>query len=422
MIMKVYIKTFGCFSNKAESETIARLLEAAGFKLARSLEEANAVVVNTCTVRGETELRVLKFLATLSGKRVVVTGCMAAVQPALISKHAPNFSIVSPHNLPSIPLALRGESRSVILRPHEALPEPAPFRSGVKYTIAISRGCLGSCSYCIVRLARGHLRSLPPERIMSFSSNAVKGGAWEVHLTAQDTGVYGRDISTDLPALLNGVANIEGDFRVRIGMFNPSSVCNLLERLIKSYQSEKIYKFVHIPVQSGSDKVLGEMKRGYTAESFKKIVDAFRLAFPNTVLVTDVIVGYPGENDQDFEETCSLIRATRPDKTHIARFSPRPHTPASSLKQVAEPVKKRRSEVLTRLTREIQMANNSRWIGRVVDATVVDIYRRGGMIARTDEYKTIAISKCERSMLGKRFSIRVDSCTPFYLKGTITRH
>ena len=242
----------------------------------------------------------------------------------------------------------------------------------------------------------------------------------EVRLSAQDTGVYGRDIGTDLPALLNGVADIPGEFRVRVGMFNPSSVYNLLERLMKSYQSEKIYKFVHIPVQSGSNKVLGEMNRGYTADSFKKIVGAFRLAFPNTVLITDVIVGYPGESDQDFEETCNLLKATRPDKTHIARFSPRPHTPASSLKQVAEPVKKRRSEALTRLTREIQMANNSQWIGRVVDATVVDIYLRGGMIARTDEYKTIAISECERSMLGKRFSIRVDSCTPFYLKGTIT--
>ncbi|MBM5804723.1 MAG: tRNA (N(6)-L-threonylcarbamoyladenosine(37)-C(2))-methylthiotransferase [Candidatus Verstraetearchaeota archaeon] len=419
--MKVYIKTFGCFSNKAESETVAKLLEATGFKLARSLDDAGAVVVNTCTVRGETELRVLKFLTALSGRRVVVTGCMAAVQPTLISKHAPNFSIVSPHNLPSIPLALQSESRSVILRPHEALPEPAPFRSGVKYTIAISRGCLGSCSYCIVRLARGHLRSLPHERVIPFISNAVKGGAWEIRLTAQDTGVYGRDTGTDLPALLNGVTAIDGDFRVRVGMFNPSSVCNLIERLIRSYQSDKIYKFVHIPVQSGSNKVLCEMKRGYDAKSFKKIVNAFRSAFPNLVLFTDVIVGYPDETDQDFEETCNLIRATRPDKTHIARFSPRPHTPASSLKQVAESVKKCRSEVLTRLTRGVQTANNSRWVGWVVDATVVDIYRRGGMIARTDEYKTIAISKCERSMLGKRFSIRVHSCTPFYLKGTITR-
>jgi threonylcarbamoyladenosine tRNA methylthiotransferase CDKAL1 len=421
MIMRVYIKTFGCSSNKAESETLAKLLEATGLNTARSLNEADAIIVNTCTVRGETDLRVLKFLDTLSGKRVVVTGCMAAVQPALISKHAPTFSIVSPHSLPSIPFALRSESRSVILRPNEALPEPAPFRSGVKYTIAISRGCLGSCSYCIVRLARGQLRSTSPERIMSLISNAVKGGVWEVRLTAQDTGVYGNDIGTDLPTLLNDVASIEGDFRVRIGMFNPSSVFRLLEPLIESYRSEKIYKFIHLPVQSGSDRVLMKMNRGYTAESFKRIVGAFRSTFPNFVLFTDVIVGYPGEANEDFEETCNLIRDIRPDKTHIARFSPRPHTPASSLKQVPETVKKRRSEILTRFTSEIQIANNTQWVGRVVDATVVDIYQRGGMIARTDEYKTIAIHRCERSMLGKRFSIQVNSCTPFYLKGIITR-
>jgi threonylcarbamoyladenosine tRNA methylthiotransferase CDKAL1 len=421
MVMKVYIKTFGCLSNKAESETIAKLLEAAGSEVVPWLDKADAVVVNTCTVRGETELKVLKFLATLSGKSVVVTGCMAAVQPALISKHAPNFSIVSPHSLQSIPLVLRGESRSVTLHPHEALLEPAPFKNGVKYTIAISRGCLGSCSYCIVRLARGCLRSLPPERILSFISSAVRGGAWEVRLTAQDTGIYGNDIGTDLPTLLNGVASIEGSFRVRIGMFNPSSVYSLLGSLIVSYRSEKIYKFAHLPVQSGSDRVLMEMNRGYTAESFKRIVGDLRSTFQNFVLFTDVIVGYPGETNEDFEETCNLIRNIRPDKTHIARFSPRPHTPASSLKQVPEPVKKRRSEILTFLTKEIQIANNAQWVGKVVDATVVDIYRRGGMIARTDEYKTIAIQRCERSMLGKRFSIQVNSCTPFYLKGMITR-
>jgi threonylcarbamoyladenosine tRNA methylthiotransferase CDKAL1 len=420
--MLVYVKTFGCSSNRAETAAIKELIMAAGFRLTLSPRDSDAVIVNTCTVRSETERKVLKYLSALAGKKVVVTGCMAAAQPALIADHAPNFSIVTPHNLPSIPHALRMSSRTVTLNPSNSMPEPAPYVMGAKYTIAISRGCLGNCSYCIVKLARGKLVSLPEDRILSYVSHAVKSGAWEIQISAQDTGVYGNDLGTNLPNLLGKITHVGGSFRVRLGMFNPSSVQPYIERLVASFESSKIYKFVHIPVQSGSDRTLESMERCYTVSLFKEIVASFRFKYPKITFFTDIIVGYPGETDEDFEKTCEMIKSVRPDKTHIARFSPRPHTTASFLKQTPEVIKKRRSEALALLVSKIQLEKNVEYVGKTFEATIVDRYLHGGMIARTDEYKTVAISGCKPSMLGRRVLVKVLSCTPFYVKGEIIHH
>ena len=420
--MKVYIKTFGCSSNIADSAALSILLKRAGMDLTHEIGEADAVIVNTCTVRKETELKVIKFIKSLSSDKVVVTGCMAEVQPALISMQIPNASVISLNNLLSIPTSLLKNGRSVFLTPSEKEIEPAPFKNGVKYTVAISKGCLGECSYCIVRLARGMLRSLPPRRVEELVLNAVKSGAKEIRISAQDTGAYGRDISTDLPALLEKIAEIDGNFKVRVGMFNPSSVQDILDRLLDSFESEKIYKFAHIPVQSGSNQILGEMNRRYTVESFKKSLKSFRSFFPNLTLFTDVIVGFPGESDEDFLETVNLIKEIRPDKTHNARFSPRPHTRAASLAQVPENLKKSRSEYLSGIANGIQTEINRKWVGKVVEATILDRYYKGGMIARMSNYKTVAISGCDPSLLGQDVSLVIESCTPYYLKGAIIHH
>ena len=418
--MRVYIKTFGCASNKADSGLIRRILIREGFKLVFSSDEADAVVVNTCTVRKETDLKVMSFLSKIRDKKVVVTGCMAAAQPALISEHYPMFSIVSTDCPSMIPTALRKEGRSIFLLKDSSTMEPVPYRQGVKSTIVVSRGCLGECSYCIVRVAKGRLRSISPEVIKKNVIKAVKSGAYEIRLTAQDIGVYGKDIDTDLPSLLGSLVAVGGSFRLRVGMFKPSSVVDFLNTLVEVYKSEKIYKFIHVPVQSGSNTVLERMKRGYDVNTFKRVVEEFRKNFPNITIFTDVIVGFPGESDFEFNETCMLLREIKPDKTHVARYSPRPHTPAASMPQVPESIKKRRSEMLHQIVREIQMEKNKTMIGKTLEATVVDLYLKGGVIARTDEYKTVAISGCDPAMIGQRVKLFVEGATPFYLIGRIT--
>jgi MiaB-like tRNA modifying enzyme len=419
--MRVFLKTFGCSSNRAETAALEGLLKGAGFEISHTLAPAEAVVVNTCTVRRDTELRVIKYITSLQGKKVIVTGCMAEVQPSAIDSAFPEASIISPHNLPAVAGALARDGRTVAMGHAPEPPDPAPFSKGVRHLVTISRGCLGSCAYCIVRLARGSIASVPSHKVVRSVSAAVGLGAREIFLSAQDCGVYGSDTGSDLPALLDEVSKVEGDFRVRVGMFGPSSVMPFLGRLADSYCSEKIYKFAHIPVQSGSDRLLGLMRRPYTADGFLRVVSSLRASQPGLTLYTDVIVGFPGETEDDFSETCQLIADAKPGKTHIARFSPRPHTPAYAMKQVPEEAKKRRSQALTDLARRIQMELNSEWVGRVVSAVAVDSFARGGVIARTDEYKTVALPGANKSLIGNRMELAISSATPFFLIGEVSR-
>jgi len=420
---RAYVKTFGCESNRADTEAILRILSGSGIPLAPSEASADAVIVNSCTVRGETERKVLKYASSLPGKHVIVTGCMAAVQPALIRANAPSASIVSPNNAASLPSVIREGRHALALRPGTAKPDPAPFARGLVYTIPISRGCTGSCSYCIVRLARGQLMSTPPARVAMLAEEAVRAGAHEIRLAAQDTGVYGADIGSSLPGLLGLVTSLGGDFRGRVGMFNPppASQSALLGGLLGAYSSEKVYRFAHMPLQSGSGGVLAAMGRRYTPADFLGAVSAFRGRFPDVTIATDIIVGYPGESDEDFGLTVAAVLEARPGKIHIARFSPRPHTPAASLPQVPEHVKKRRSRELAAVKRQVQLSNNERWVGSTVEAFVFGAAGAQSMAARMDNYKPGLITPCSPALFGTRVTVEVDSCSPFSLRGSVTR-
>lgn len=417
--MRVYIKTFGCELNRADSEAIAEQLKKSSISLSSSERDSDAVIVNTCTVRRDTELKVLKYISSLKGKRVLVTGCMAAAQPGLVRLRFPDASIVSLNNLPEIPDALRG--RVISVKSSGSRPSPAPFTSGLVFTIPISRGCLGHCSYCIVRLARGALSSLPPKEIISAMSRAGASGALEIRLAAQDTGTYGKDLGISLADLLGEVAALPYDFRVRIGMFNPSSVYGYLQDLAASYRSRNIYKFAHVPLQSGSDRILELMRRDYDLKKYFQVIGALRGACPGITIATDIMVGYPGETDEDFRETIEALHALDPDKIHISRFTPRPHTPAALMKQVPEHVKKQRSRIAISEKLSIQEERNKKWVNREVEATVLH-YKAGiGALARTDEYKPVLIKGGGAQMLGSRALVEICSCTPFCLIGQVIR-
>lgn len=419
--MRAYIKTFGCSSNRAETEIIIGILKDSSIEITDSIEAADAVVVNTCTVRGETEARVLKYLRSLNGKRVIVTGCMASIQPALVALSSPTASLVSVGNARSIPEIIRGGARSVLLLESGDIPDPPPFRMGLRSIIPISRGCLGSCSYCIVRHARGRLRSSPREKILDSAEAAVRRGAREIWLTAQDAAAYGADIGSSLPELLECLTALPGDFMIRVGMFNPSSALKCLPRLVEAFSPRTVYKFVHAPLQSGSDRVLELMMRGHSADDFFALVSKFRSRHRRISLATDIIVGFPGEVDDDFKETCEAILKLKPDKTHIARYSPRPHTEAASMDQVRESVKKERSRRLVAIKREVQQEVNSSWVGETTEALAMELSSNGKALARSREYKPIWVSGVGREILGKWVNVDVDSCTPFSLSGRISR-
>jgi MiaB-like tRNA modifying enzyme len=415
--MRVYIKTFGCSANKIEEEIIRRKLISSGFYITDSINDADVIIVNTCTVRTETDLKIMKYLSSINrtNKKIIVTGCMASAQPALIAKNFPSCSIISP--ISKIDEAIKNNIK--ICLDKEKLIDTFPYINGIKASILIARGCLGNCSYCIVRIAKGTLKSIHYDIIKNNLLEALNYGAKEIRISAQDTGVYGYDIGVNLAFLLNKLIEIPKDFIMRIGMFKPSSVLPFLNQLLDSYSSEKIYKFIHIPVQSGSNKILEKMNRGYNIETFKKVLNAFKERFPNITLYTDIIVGFPGEEEYEFNETYKLLMEIKPDKTHISRFTPRPHTLAAAMPQVPEYIKKKRSKELSRITKEIQLENNSKWIGKIVEALVIE-RNNNRILARTKEYKNIILPNCNIS-LGEKIEVMIDDATPFCLIGRITK-
>ncbi len=422
--MRVYIKTFGCSANKVEEEIIRRKLISSGFYITNSINNADVIIVNTCTVRSETDLKIMKYLSLINktNKKIIVTGCMASAQPALIAKNFPLCSIILP--ISKIDEAIKNNIK-ICLNKEKPL-DPFPHIDGIKASILIARGCLGNCSYCIVRIAKGTLKSIHYDIIKNNLLEALDFGAKEIRISAQDTGVYGYDIGVNLAFLLNKLIEIPKDFIMRIGMFKPSSILPFLNQLLDSYSSEKIYKFIHIPVQSGSNKILEKMNRGYDIETFKKVLNAFRERFPNITFYTDIIVGFPGEEEYEFNETYKLIMDIKPDKTHISRYTPRPHTLAAAMPQIPEPIKKKRSKELSRITKEIQLEKNSKWIGKIIEALVIDKYGKNRILARTKEYKNIIISNnislsdCNIP-LGEKIEVIIDDITPFYLIGKITK-
>jgi len=415
--MRVYIKTFGCSANKIEEEIIRRKLISSGFYITDSINDADVIIVNTCTVRTETDLKIMKYLSLINkiNKKIIVTGCMASAQPALIAKNFPSCSIISP--ISKIDEAIKNNIK--ICLDKEKPIDSFPYINGIKASILIARGCLGNCSYCIVRIAKGTLKSISCDIIKNNLLEALNYGAKEIRISAQDTGVYGYDIGVNLAFLLNKLIEIPKDFIMRIGMFKPSSVLPFLNQLLDSYSSEKIYKFIHIPVQSGSNKILEKMNRGYNIETFKKVLNSFKERFPNITFYTDIIVGFPGEEEYEFNETYKLLMEIKPDKTHISRFTPRPHTLAAAMPQIPEYIKKKRSKELSRITKEIQLENNSKWIGKIVEALVIE-RNNNRILARTKEYKNIILPNCNIS-LGEKIEVMIDDVTPFCLIGRITK-
>jgi threonylcarbamoyladenosine tRNA methylthiotransferase CDKAL1 len=368
----VCVKTFGCTYNAGDSRKLIEVLKSQGCTIVDSPHLAGAVVVNTCTVIAPTERKVLTYLAGVKAHRLYVTGCMPAVQmPDIRSVCAPE--VIEPEEIQSL-------YRQVGTVP-----------AGSVGIVQIAQGCMGRCSYCITRRARGRLRSVPLEHILTQVRQLVATGAVEIQLTAQDVGVWGADLHTDLPTLLNAVARIPGMFRVRVGMMNPSGVTGYLDRLVRAYRDEKIFTFMHLPLQSGSDHILTDMKRGYTTDEFFFIIDAFRAEFPDISIATDMIAGFPGETPDDFAASVRAIERLRPGKVNITRYSRRPSCGSGEMYDFPDFVKKNRSRYLNSVSDRMYRLVNASWIGRIVPVIVTEQIRNGSVISRTPCYRNVVI-------------------------------
>jgi threonylcarbamoyladenosine tRNA methylthiotransferase CDKAL1 len=375
-----------------------------------SPEEAEIIILNTCTVVETTEKKMIKRMGDLkkAGKEVIVTGCMAKVQPGRAMIRLPDSIILPPDSYSDF---------SKIVKSKYGCGELPIVINKKDYfgIIPIAQGCLGNCTYCITKFARGRLHSYLESEILDEFNHMVESGVKEILITAQDTACYGRDTGTDLADLINKMLITQGDYRIRIGMMNPNSLEPILEKLIDAISDDRVYKFLHIPVQSGSDTILHSMKRHYTADRFVSLVERLRETYPHISIATDMITGFPGETDADHQDSLNLIRELRADTVNITRFSPRPGTEAVSMMQVHGRVSTERSKEMTALKNEVEYSVNSETIGKIYRVLVTEPGLPGTVITRNENYRPIAIE--EDIPIGSFLNVEVTDCASTYLLG-----
>ncbi|MEM1927234.1 MAG: tRNA (N(6)-L-threonylcarbamoyladenosine(37)-C(2))-methylthiotransferase [Acidilobaceae archaeon] len=426
----MFIETYGCALAEFESSVMEGLLREKGFELVGSVDCADVVIVNTCSVRLDTEQRIVKRILEIQESRssvgLVIAGCLAKSRPGLVARVAPRASILAPQAVgrvvEAVEATLSGGRLVVLDSERDFCRVPPVSPRGVVGTVMVQEGCLNECSFCITKLARPKLGSYPVSVVVETVRRLVEMGAVEVRLTGMDTGAYGLDLpgKPTLADLIREILDkVVGDYVIRVGMMTPESAIEIVDDLVDAYRDPRVYKYFHIPVQSGDNKILRAMGRRYSVEDYKSLYEKIRSAYPEAMIATDVIVGHPGEDEESFEKTVELVRELEFDKVHIAQYTLRPHTRALALPQVPDSVKKERSTRLTKIVESICYKKLSRYRGRIVEARVVEEgFRAGSLVARLDNYTPLVL-RGGRELLGKRVRALIEDNTFFDLRGRV---
>ena len=365
---KIFVEAYGCSASFADSEMISGLILNGGHTLADDSSESDLNIIVTCSVKDATANKMIHRIKSLKSKPLVVAGCFPKAEKSTVEKFAENASLLGPNSLGKtlqvIDSTLNGR-KQVSLEDSDLskVGLPKVRLNPVVGIVEIASGCMSECTFCQTKLSKGDLSSYRLGDIVRQVQTEIKEGCKEVWLTSTDNGCYGFDIGTDLPSLVNAVVEIPDDFMIRVGMMNPMYMPRIKEALIESFNNDKVFKFLHIPVQSGSDKVLHDMKRGHTVNTFREIVKRAKERFGDFTISTDVIVGFPSETEEDFQKTVNLLDETRPDVVNLSKYSARPGTEAAEWKQIDVAEIKRRSKIIFEQINKISIENNKKWIG-----------------------------------------------------------
>ncbi|MHA2431857.1 MAG: tRNA (N(6)-L-threonylcarbamoyladenosine(37)-C(2))-methylthiotransferase [Candidatus Thorarchaeota archaeon] len=390
--IRFYLETYGCSLNKSDSDIIVGHLASLGAERVKESDNASLIILNTCGVKEPTEDRIVHRLEELSGSAapVVITGCLPRISISRIETAIPDFAaVLGPQSIESLgPVVERVFHGERELRYFEGPP------NSVICTVPICEGCLGSCAYCAVRFARGEVRSHSISEVRDVVERCVHLGYREIRLTSQDAGVFGHDTGEDLVRLLTTLDRIDGSHMFRLGMFNPNLVIDSIDELAETMASEHYFKFFHIPLQSGSDRVLKSMGRKYTVEEWAVIVRKVLQRFPRATIATDIIVGFPGESESDFELTLEILEGVRPGVVNISKYGDRPGTRASkSMDKVHTSIKKDRSRHLSDLVTKMITQENESWIGWSGPVLVTESGSKGGIVCRNFAYKPVVVQE-----------------------------
>jgi tRNA-2-methylthio-N6-dimethylallyladenosine synthase len=435
-VPKLHLITYGCQMNEYDSERVAGLLKADQYELCDKAEDADVILLNTCSIREKAEDKVFSQLGALKGLKkarpdlvIGVMGCMAQLQQGRIQERAPFVDLV--FGSPAIARVgqlvgrVRHGERQVLDTGEGALvkitakPDAA---SRLKAFVTVMEGCEKHCTFCVVPVTRGRERSHAPDAIVEEIRGLAASGCREVTLLGQTVNAYGRDLEppTDLAALLELVDGVEGIERIRFTTSNPY---NLTPRLIRAIRDvPKVVEYLHLPVQSGSDGMLARMHRGYTKARYLELIDEIKDTVPDIALSTDIIVGFPGETDADFAETVDVVERVAYDNAFVFRYSRRPGTPAADMSdQVPDAVKAERNAVLLEITGRIAAQRSRRLAGRVLPVLVDGVSRKDAREAsgRTRCNRVVNFDARGRGLLGTVVPVRITEALPHSLRGAL---
>ena len=418
---KIWVEAYGCSASFSDSEMISGLLVNGGHTLAENPEDSDLSVIVTCSVKDATASKMIHRIKESNSKPLVVAGCLPKAEKDTVEKFAENASLLGPNSigktLQVIQSTLNG-NKLIALDDSDISKVGLPkirLNSAVGI-VEIASGCMSECTFCQTKLAKGDLQSYRIGDIVRQIKTEISDGCSEVWLTSTDNGCYGLDIDTDLPELVNTVTEIPEKFFVRVGMMNPMYMPRIRDNLLKSFDSSKVFKFLHVPVQSGSNKVLNDMKRGHTAETFRNVIQQFREKFEKFTISTDIIVGFPTETEEDFEKTIELLHETRPDIVNLSRYSQRPGTDAAEMVQIDVSEVKRRSKIAYELITKISKENNQKWIGWKGEVIFDEEFEKQ-VRGRNFAYKPIFVD--EKPKIGEISSVEITDATNHSLIGRI---
>jgi MiaB-like tRNA modifying enzyme len=430
-----YIETYGCASNKADSYIISTVLTNSGY-IQEELENAQFLIINTCAVKEQTENKIKERLKKLDelyrnnpNTHIIIAGCLPHITPKyinVIKKIIPSFSaIIDLDNLKELPgifEKIRLGNKNRIFKSEKSIDKteilinhPVGKITGI---IPISEGCLGSCTYCCVKHARGKLNCYNPRSIVHNVKYQLEQGIKQIYLTSQDCSIYLYG-DVKLSGLIEEITNLDFKFFLRIGMINPSFLIDNIDQLISIFKKPKVYKFLHIPVQSGSNKILSEMQRKYQISDILDKIELIRNEFPYLTISTDIICGFPGETEKDFLSTINFIKWLKPEILNISKFTPRPGTKAKNMKQLNSKVIKERSLRLSNIFRDSLEHINDAW--KEWEGEVLLLHKgteKHQVFARNFAYKNIFIDNYKGNY-GKFVNIKIEKIEGFNLYGVI---
>lgn len=441
MAKKLFIKTYGCQMNVYDSIKMQELLAPFGFEATEELTDADMVILNTCHIREKASEKVYSELGRIkkiSDKRsgrpemiIAVAGCVGQAEGEEIFRRAPYVDIVvgpqSYHTLPDLVAKLARSEKHLIeldfVEEEKFDNLPKNFQSqGASAFVSIQEGCDKFCTFCVVPYTRGAEFSRNVEEIYRESMAVVSKGAKEVHLLGQNVNAYHGKAADDekynLADLIRHVAKINGLERIRYTTSHPR---DMNDELIALHGTEKkLMPFLHLPIQSGSNKILKAMNRKHTREEYFTIIDKLRVARPDIVMSSDFIIGFPGETDEDFADTLDLVKKVGYGQCFSFKYSPRPGTPAASMKQVPEAVKVERLAILQKELSQQQLELNKSSVGKVLPVLFEkDGKYDGHIVGKTPYMQSAYVENADKNLIGKIVNVKINKGSAISVSGEV---